>query len=213
MAATTVQLQQQLLMVGKYSLARWFCLPIGALLALGLANESPSPLIPSNTPVADLGTNTKLPAHLEENFRVLPSPPPPIGRMALKKQPGATALLFYPLDQPALDISAFKWRYSESRKGWRMHAGLDLIAPEGEAVRPAKNGRVVLVDTISGYGITVVVAHGELNQSLYAHLSAVDVKPGDQVEPSSLLGRVGQTGVASGPPLHFEWLERQGNCW
>jgi murein DD-endopeptidase MepM/ murein hydrolase activator NlpD len=58
-----------------------------------------------------------------------------------------------------------------------------------------------------------VVAHGELNQSLYAHLSAVDVKPGDQVEPTSLLGRVGQTGVASGPHLHFEWRERQGNGW
>ncbi|NBO28804.1 MAG: M23 family metallopeptidase [Synechococcaceae bacterium WBA_2_066] len=200
-------------MVGKLSLARWFCLPIGVLLALGLASESKPPLIPSSTPVADLGTNTKLPAHLEEIFRVLPSPPPPIGFLAFKKQPGATALLFYPLDQPALDISPFNWRYSESRKGWRMHAGLDLMAPEGEAIRPVKSGRVVLVDTISGYGITVVVAHGELNQSLYAHLSAVDVKPGDQVEPSSLLGRVGQTGVASGPHLHFEWRERQGNGW
>lgn len=200
-------------MIGKYSLARWFCLPIGALLALGLANESPPPAIPLTTPVADLGSNTKLPAHLEENFRVLPSPPPPLVWMALKKQPGAPALLFYPLDQPALDISAFKWRYSESRKAWRMHAGLDLMAPEGEAVRPVKSGRVLLVDTISGYGITVVVAHGELNQSLYAHLSAVDVKPGDQVEPTSLLGRVGQTGVASGPHLHFEWRERQGNGW
>jgi len=39
------------------------------------------------------------------------------------------------------------------------------------------------------------------------------VKPGDQVEPTSLLGRVGQTGVASGPHLHFEWRERQGNGW
>lgn len=201
-------------MVGKLLLARWFCLPTGVFLALGLAIESKPPLIPSSTPVADLGTNTKLPAHLEESFRVMPSPPPPIGFLAFKKQPGATtALLFYPLDQPALDISPFKWRYSENRKGWRMHAGLDLMAPEGEAIRPVKSGRVVLVDTISGYGITVVVAHGELNQSLYAHLSAVDVKPGDQVEPSSLLGRVGQTGVASGPHLHFEWRERQANGW
>jgi murein DD-endopeptidase MepM/ murein hydrolase activator NlpD len=178
----------------------------------GSVSETP-PAIPLKTPVADLGSNKLLPNHLGEYFRPQPSPPPRLFWLTLKTQSRSEPFLSYPLDQPALDISAYKWRYSDSRKGWRMHTGVDLMAPEGDPVRPAKSGRVILVDTISGYGITVVVDHGEVNQSLYAHLSAVDVKPGDWVEPSSLLGRVGQTGVASGPHLHFEWRERTANGW
>jgi hypothetical protein len=119
--------------------------------------------------------------------------------------------LNFPLDQAAWEVSPFQWRYSEQRRGWRMHAGVDLVAPEGDPVRPARAGRVLLVDTISGYGITVVLDHGAGRQSLYGHLSAVDVEPGMWVETSSLLGRVGQTGQASGPHLHFEWRQRQGD--
>jgi len=181
-----------------------------ALLALGAAGAGPPP-IPASVSVADLGSNRALPPELRSHFNPLPLPPPRLFWLAPKDGSGAEPPLNFPLDQAAWEVSPFQWRYSEQRRGWRMHAGVDLVAPEGDPVRPARAGRVLLVDTISGYGITVVLDHGAGRQSLYGHLSAVDVEPGMWVETSSLLGRVGQTGQASGPHLHFEWRQRQGD--
>jgi len=182
-----------------------------ALLALGAAGDGPPP-IPASVAVADLGSNRQLPPELRSYLHPQPLPPPRLFWLPLKSQAGAAEPpLNFPLDQAAWEVSPFQWRYSEQRRGWRMHTGVDLVAPEGDPVRPVLAGRVLLVDTISGYGITVVLDHGAGRQSLYGHLSAVDVEPGMLVAPSSLLGRVGQTGQASGPHLHFEWRQRQGD--
>ena len=175
----------------------------------------PPPPLPDRTPVADLGTSSSLPVSVESRLRPLPSPPPRLPSPWFKFAPSAgsapSALLSFPLDLPPYEVSRFGWRWSEGRQAWRMHAGLDLSADEGDPVRPLRAGRVALVDWISGYGLTVVVDHGDGHESLYGHLSAVDVRPGDTVTPEALLGRVGQTGSASGPHLHVEWRHRDGN--
>lgn len=177
----------------------------------------PPPPLPDRTPVADLGTTASLPADIEGRLRLLPSPPPRLPSPWFKVAAGSAdtpALLNYPLDLPPYEVSRFGWRWSDSRQAWRMHAGLDLSADEGDPVRPLRSGRVTLVDWISGYGLTVVVDHGDGHESLYGHLSAVDVRPGETVGPQDLLGRVGQTGSASGPHLHVEWrLRDSGRVW
>ncbi|MFM9073863.1 MAG: murein hydrolase activator EnvC family protein, partial [Cyanobium sp.] len=77
-------------------------------------------------------------------------------------------------------------------------------------VLAAAGGRVVLVDEVSGYGLTVVVDHGGGWQTLYAHLFEIAVQPGDQVHRAQPLGRVGESGRATTPHLHFEIRQRRG---
>jgi murein DD-endopeptidase MepM/ murein hydrolase activator NlpD len=72
----------------------------------------------------------------------------------------------------------------------------------------AAGGRVVFAGEQGGYGQSVVVEHAPGLQTRYAHLSAISVRPGDQVPAGSQVGRVGQSGRATGPHLHFEVLEQ-----
>jgi murein DD-endopeptidase MepM/ murein hydrolase activator NlpD len=91
----------------------------------------------------------------------------------------------------------------------RFHSGLDFKAPAGTAVSVAGAGRVVQVARhIGGWGNFVVVKHGFGVQTPYAHLSRIDVKPGQRVSSGDALGGVGASGNAIGPHLHFEVLVR-----
>jgi murein DD-endopeptidase MepM/ murein hydrolase activator NlpD len=117
--------------------------------------------------------------------------------------------LAYPLAQPAESLDPWGWRYSERRSAWRLHTGVDLAAPQGTVVLASRAGRVLLVESISGYGTTVLLDHGEGWQTLYAHLHEASVLTGALLEQGQALGTVGMTGSATGPHLHFE-LRRQG---
>jgi len=89
-------------------------------------------------------------------------------------------------------------------RGARFHAGIDLAAATGEAVHTAAPGRVVWVGIRDGWGLCVIVAHGGGVRTLYAHLSSAAVRLGSRVTTAAVLGRVGSTGEATGPHLHFE---------
>jgi murein DD-endopeptidase MepM/ murein hydrolase activator NlpD len=117
--------------------------------------------------------------------------------------------LAYPLPQPAESLDPWGWRYSERRSAWRLHTGVDLAAPQGTVVLASRAGRVLLVESISGYGTTVLLDHGEGWQTLYAHLHEASVLVGAWLEQGQALGTVGMTGSVTGPHLHFE-LRRQG---
>jgi len=112
--------------------------------------------------------------------------------------------LAYPLAEVALQIDPWGWRYSESRRAWRMHTGVDFAAPSGTPVLAALAGRVVLAEAISGYGLTVMLEHADGLQTLYAHLEQIAVSVGAQVGEAESLGTVGMSGTATGPHLHFE---------
>jgi murein DD-endopeptidase MepM/ murein hydrolase activator NlpD len=105
-------------------------------------------------------------------------------------------------------------RYS-SRFGWRwskFHEGIDLAAPEGADVLAAHDGEVVFVsESWSGYG-KVIIIKGDRFMTVYGHNSRNKVSKGDRVEKGNVIAKVGQTGDASGPHLHFETrvLNHQG---
>jgi murein DD-endopeptidase MepM/ murein hydrolase activator NlpD len=88
--------------------------------------------------------------------------------------------------------------------GTRLHTGLDLDAAHGDPVAAAAAGTVTYAGWKSGYGQTVVVTHDEYTATLYGHLSAIGVAVGTPVAAGQQVGQVGQTGVATGPHLHFE---------
>ncbi|MFN8058735.1 MAG: M23 family metallopeptidase [Vicinamibacterales bacterium] len=88
----------------------------------------------------------------------------------------------------------------------RVHLGFDLAVTSGVAVTAANRGIVTWANFLGIYGNCVVIDHGMGVQSLYAHLSSIEVKEGDKVERDQPLGRSGQTGLAGGDHLHFTML-------
>lgn len=85
------------------------------------------------------------------------------------------------------------------------HPGVDFPAPTGTSVRAARSGRVVFAGwDAGGYGMLVVLGHGRGVTTWYAHLSRILVGRGERVGAGERIGRVGATGLATGPHLHFE---------
>ncbi len=88
----------------------------------------------------------------------------------------------------------------------REHRGIDYAAPTGTPVRSIGDGQIVFAGVQSGYGKVIQIKHGNSKDStLYAHLSRIDVKVGDNVMQGETIGAVGSTGVSTGPHLHFEF--------
>jgi murein DD-endopeptidase MepM/ murein hydrolase activator NlpD len=88
----------------------------------------------------------------------------------------------------------------------QVHVGFDLASTKQSPVPAANAGTVAFAGPLTIYGNTVIVDHGLGLQTLYAHLSSVDVKPGDAVDKGHVLGRSGTTGLAVGDHVHFEVL-------
>ncbi len=87
----------------------------------------------------------------------------------------------------------------------RRHDGIDISAPQGTAVRSADSGTVIYSgNEIRGYGNIVIVKHGPVFSSVYAHNTVNLVGEGDRVEKGQVIARVGRTGRATTPLLHFE---------
>lgn len=86
----------------------------------------------------------------------------------------------------------------------RMHAGLDISGPMGAPMRASADGTVVLAEERGGYGLTVVIDHGNQLATLYGHMSSLAVGPGDVVKRGDTLGAVGSTGMSTGPHCHWE---------
>ncbi len=91
------------------------------------------------------------------------------------------------------------------------HPGFDLAAPTGTPVGAAAEGTVTHAGPAGGYGNLIIVKHANGYESRYGHLSAIDVKVGDQVTPGQAIGAVGTTGYSTGPHLHFE-VRRDGEA-
>lgn len=88
----------------------------------------------------------------------------------------------------------------------RMHAGVDLRADQGDRILAAAPGVVVAKGKNGGHGKRVVIDHGGGYTTLSAHMWKIRVAVGDIVDEGDVIGRVGSTGLATGPHLHFEVL-------
>ncbi|MBW4419574.1 MAG: M23 family metallopeptidase [Myxacorys californica WJT36-NPBG1] len=122
--------------------------------------------------------------------------------------------LLFPLSLPASITSLFGWRIHPITGNSRFHSGTDLGAPMGTPVLAALTGRVIMADFFGGYGLAVALEHGQgSQQTLYAHLSEVFVKPGEVIKQGNAIGRVGSTGNSTGPHLHFEFRQETTEGW
>ncbi|MCL6434366.1 MAG: M23 family metallopeptidase [Leptolyngbyaceae cyanobacterium HOT.MB2.61] len=122
--------------------------------------------------------------------------------------------LIFPLSIPAPISSMFGWRTHPITGDQRFHSGTDLAAPLGTPVLAAFAGRVAIADFLGGYGLAISLEHNKgTQQTLYAHLSEIFVKPGEWVKQGEAIGRVGSTGNSTGPHLHFEFRQLTPEGW
>jgi murein DD-endopeptidase MepM/ murein hydrolase activator NlpD len=127
-----------------------------------------------------------------------------------------------PVDSNATNYGLFYYPYGSDgpEDAWRVHAGIDMPNPVGQTVRAAGGGVIewaadglrvegAVFQNTSSYGNVVVIRHdfgyqGRPLFTLYAHLSAVLVAPGQVVRTGDPIGLIGATGRVSGPHVHFE---------
>lgn len=100
--------------------------------------------------------------------------------------------------------SQFGWRVHPMTRVDAYHSGIDVAAPAGAVIKAAADGTVTAAGWEGGYGIRVIIDHGFGIETLYGHCSKTLVKPGQKVKRGDPIARVGNTGVSTGPHLHYE---------
>jgi len=86
----------------------------------------------------------------------------------------------------------------------RFHEGIDLTCDYGTEVRAPGDGKVIAVERRAGFGLVVELDHGFGYQTIYAHLSKAMVKKGDSVKRGQKIAKSGNSGLSTGPHLHYE---------
>jgi len=86
----------------------------------------------------------------------------------------------------------------------KLHAGIDIAAPEGTPIKASRAGVVKRASWFNGYGNCIDIDHGGGYATRYGHLSKIEVNVGRNVDAGDVIARMGHTGDATGPHLHFE---------
>jgi len=100
--------------------------------------------------------------------------------------------------------SAFGNRVDPIQKIVKFHYGIDIEAEKGTQIKAALAGEVLVSDTDPTYGKYIKIKHNDGITTVYAHCSSLLVKKGQKVKQGSVIAKVGDTGAAVGPHLHFE---------
>jgi murein DD-endopeptidase MepM/ murein hydrolase activator NlpD len=169
---------------------------------------------------ADQNRGAVLPGALAENLaRTLAGVDEGVALLRAANAPGTFApsprmtddeLVLHAPVAPVIVSSPFGRRKDPFSSAVRFHAGVDLEAAMGVSVYASASGIVVYAGAQGGYGLYVVIDHGEGVRTHYAHLSAIHVQVGDFVEDGQVLGAVGSTGRSTGPHLHFAVTDALG---
>ena len=169
------------------------------------AAASPTPAVPSTSP-AVTPTPTPTPT---------PSPQPVVNPVKLEHDvlDNVDKVCIYLFPVP--NSSEITQEYSAE------HKAIDIAASSGSPVYAAEDGTVSYVQIWDGsydttgmmsYGHMVEIRHADGNTTLYAHLSEINVQQGEKVVRGQRIGRVGSTGNATGPHLHFEVITSEGKA-
>jgi len=115
-----------------------------------------------------------------------------------------------------LDFTRVTSGYSHARfhpvlGGYRPHLAVDYGAPTGTPVRAVADGIVTQAGWNGGYGFSIMLRHARGYETMYNHLSKVDVRRGDRVRQRQVIGRVGSTGLSTGP--HLDYRVRKGGVF
>ena len=109
-----------------------------------------------------------------------------------------------PLKVPLFVTSGYGYRRHPVTGRYQHHAGIDFRAATGTRVYAAKAGRVIYAGRKNGYGKVIGIEHTGDFTTWYGHLSRIRVKVGETVRQGKIIGLSGNTGISTGPHLHFE---------
>ena len=112
--------------------------------------------------------------------------------------------LKWPVPSCSIITSRFGYRSQPTAGASTYHGGLDIGAGQGAAIVAAADGTVIYAGANGGYGNCVMINHGNGVVTLYGHMQSVSVSYGQTVKKGQNIGKVGSTGVATGPHCHFE---------
>ncbi|MFJ6354268.1 transglycosylase family protein [Streptomyces sp. NPDC092046] len=189
------------------------------------ATQSPAPHAPATQSPAPHAPATKPVTRPVTRPGTSPAARPPAARPVHKPAPKPAAKPVHkpapkPVHKPAARPAApeadrfaapvsdtdIGTRYRKEGSSWASgyHTGVDFPVPTGTSVRAVASGRVVSAGWAGSYGYQVVIRHEDGRYSQYAHLSALNVREGQRVNPGQRIARSGSTGNSSGPHLHFE---------
>jgi murein DD-endopeptidase MepM/ murein hydrolase activator NlpD len=101
--------------------------------------------------------------------------------------------------------SGFAMRMHPILHQWKAHLGVDYAGAIGTPVRTVGDGTVEFAGVQNGFGNVVIIKHNPTDETVYAHLSRIDVHGGESVAQGQRVGAIGMTGWATGPHLHFEF--------
>jgi murein DD-endopeptidase MepM/ murein hydrolase activator NlpD len=113
-----------------------------------------------------------------------------------------------PLDFTRVTSGFSHARFHPVLGGYRPHLAVDYGAPIGTPVRAVADGVVTQAGWNGGYGISISLRHGRGYETMYNHLSKIDVRPGERVRQRQVIGRVGSTGLSTAP--HLDYRVRKG---
>jgi len=127
-------------------------------------------------------------------------------RMDIANSFNTSVPFFFPLgERDFITISSpFGYRIHPILHTIKKHRGIDLVAAKGKAVYASGDGKVTNATISDSYGKFLKINHLNGMETVYAHLMRRFVKLGDLVKQGQLIGLVGETGLATGPHLHFE---------
>jgi murein DD-endopeptidase MepM/ murein hydrolase activator NlpD len=113
-----------------------------------------------------------------------------------------------PLDFTRVTSGFSHARFHPVLGGYRPHLAVDYGAPIGTPVRAVADAVVTQAGWNGGYGLSIMLRHGRGYETMYNHLSKIDVRPGQRVRQRQVIGRVGSTGLSTAP--HLDYRVRKG---
>ncbi|PIJ63531.1 M23 family metallopeptidase [Mesotoga sp. H07.pep.5.3] len=108
--------------------------------------------------------------------------------------------------------SEFGWRKDPFTGVSTFHSGIDIAVQKDAPVFASKDGMVMEAQESGGYGLNIIIQHYDGSKTRYSHLNHISVYVGQRVLRGELIGRVGETGRATGPHLHFEIIDSNDQC-
>lgn len=174
----------------------------------GVSNPSPTPANNSANPQGGEEVAVQAEALLEEAKAILPNlsqnlnaeVAPALEQILVREEARPYNM---PLKVPTEVTSPFGLRPNPFGWGFEFHNGLDFKGDYGTPIHVTASGVVQMAGWDSGYGYHVIVEHGYGYQTLYAHLSKIEVSQGDRIKRDQVLGYLGSTGRSSGPHVHY----------